>query len=58
MRFPFGLRNTMEDAHRLAAAPFWFIPIDGEFMGMTDYVSESFHDLLAGGIGGNLHLWF
>jgi hypothetical protein len=48
MRFPFGLHNAAEDAHHLAAAPLGSSPTDGEFVGMMDYISESFHDLLAG----------
>jgi hypothetical protein len=47
-RFHFGLRNAAGDAHRLATAPFGSTPIGGEFVGITDYISESFHDLLAG----------
>jgi hypothetical protein len=46
--FPFGLRNTAGDTHRLTAVPFGSTLIDSEFVGMTDYISESFHDLLAG----------
>jgi hypothetical protein len=33
---------------RLATKPFGSCPTDGEFAKMTDYVSESFHDLFAG----------
>jgi hypothetical protein len=47
-RFPFGLRNAAEDVHCLTSAPFGSSPADGEFVGMMEYVSESFHDLLAG----------
>jgi hypothetical protein len=47
MRLPFGPRNTEEDAHRLATAPFGSSPIDDEFVGMMGDVSKSFHDLLA-----------
>jgi hypothetical protein len=47
MRFPFGLRNAAGDTHRLAATFFGLTPKDGEFVGITDYISESFHDLLA-----------
>jgi hypothetical protein len=46
MRFPFGLLNAAKDAHRLVVAPFGSSPTHGEFMGMMDYISESFHDLL------------
>jgi hypothetical protein len=48
MRFPFGLCNAAEDARRLAAVPFGSSRIDDEFMMMTGYISECFHDLLAG----------
>jgi hypothetical protein len=48
MRFPFGLRNTAEDAHHLAAVHFGSSLTNGEFVGMMDYISKSFHDLLAG----------
>jgi hypothetical protein len=43
-RFPFGLRNGARDAHRLTAAFFGSTPMDGKFVGMMDYISESFHD--------------
>ena len=42
----FGLRNAVEtDGHLMAqhAPPF---PANDEFMGMTEHVMESFHDLL------------
>jgi hypothetical protein len=32
----------------LIALGFDSLPTDSEFVGMTDYISESFHDLLAG----------
>jgi hypothetical protein len=48
MRFPFGQHNAAGDAHRLDVTPFGSNPIGGEFVGMTNYVSESFHDLLVG----------
>jgi hypothetical protein len=47
-RFPFDLRNVAGDTHRLAVAFFGSTPTDGEFVGMKNYISESFHDLLAG----------
>ncbi|RLM84893.1 hypothetical protein C2845_PM04G09490 [Panicum miliaceum] len=47
-RFPFGLRKAVGDAHRLAAMFFGSTPTNGEFVGMADYILESFHDLLAG----------
>jgi hypothetical protein len=47
-RFHFGLRNAAGDAHCLAAVFFGSTPTDGEFVGMTDYISKSFHDLHAG----------
>jgi hypothetical protein len=47
-RFPFALRNAVGDAHRLAAAPFGSTPTDGEFVGMTAYILESFPNLLTG----------
>jgi hypothetical protein len=64
MRFPFGLRYMVEDAHHLIVAPFGSSPTDGEFKGMTDYVLENFHNLLtgeseaisdSGSIGGSHH---
>jgi hypothetical protein len=48
MVFPFGLRNTAEDVHHLIALCFGSPPVDHEYVRMADYVSESFHDLLAG----------
>jgi hypothetical protein len=48
MMFPFSLRNAAKDTQRLIALHFDSLPTDIEFMGMTDYISESFHDLLAG----------
>jgi hypothetical protein len=63
MRFSFGLCNAMGDAHRPAVVPFGLTPTDGEFVGMMNYASQSFHDLLAGeseaisdtGSGGGSH---
>jgi hypothetical protein len=46
--FLFGLHNVAQDVERLIALCFDSLPPDTEFMGMMDYISESFHDLLAG----------
>ena len=44
----FGLRNAIEtDGHPMAQC-MPSSPMNDEFMGMTDYVMESFHDLLVG----------
>jgi hypothetical protein len=48
MAFPFGLRNAAQDAQRLAALHTSSEPVNIEFVGMADYVSESIHDLLVG----------
>ena len=44
----FGLRNATEKVGHLAAQRTPSSPMNVEFMGMTEYVIESFHDLLAG----------
>jgi hypothetical protein len=46
--FLFGLHSTAEDVHLLVALRFGSLPADDEFMGMIDYVLESFHDLVVG----------
>jgi hypothetical protein len=46
--FPFGLCNMTQDVQRLVALRFDSLPTDSEFVGMTNYVSEPFHDLLTG----------
>ena len=43
-----GLRNTAETVGHLVAQRTPPSPMNDEFMGMTEYVTESFHDLLAG----------
>ena len=45
---PFGLRNATETVGHLMAQRTPASPMNDEFMGMTKYVMESFHDLLAG----------
>ena len=45
---PFGLRNAVETVGHLVAQRTPPSPTKDEFMGMTKYVVESFHDLLAG----------
>ena len=44
----FGLRNTAETIGHLVAQRTPRSPANDEFMGMTEYVAESFHDLLVG----------
>ena len=46
--FPFGLRNAAEIDGHLVARRTPLSPTNDEFVGMTEYVTESFHDLLAG----------
>jgi hypothetical protein len=46
--FLFSLCNAVQDAQRLIALCFDLLPTDSEFLGMTDYISESFQDLFAG----------
>ena len=44
----FSLRNAAEIGGHLVAQRTPPSPANDEFMGMTEYVMESFHDLLAG----------
>ena len=44
----FGLRNAAETVGHLVAQRMPPSPMDDEFMGITEYVVESFHDLIAG----------
>ena len=44
----FGLRNAAETVGHLVAERTPPSPTNDEFVGMTEYVAESFHDLLAG----------
>jgi hypothetical protein len=46
--FPYGLHNASEDVRHLMTLCLGSPPTDDEFVGMTDYVLESFHDLLGG----------
>ena len=43
---PFGLRNAMETVGDLMAQRTPSSPMNDEFVGMTEYVVESFYDLL------------
>ena len=45
---PFSLRNAVETVCHLMAQGTSPSPMNDEFMGMTEYVVESFHDLLVG----------
>ena len=45
--FPFSLRNAAGTVGHLMAQSMLPSPTNDEFMGMTEYVTESFHDLLA-----------
>ena len=45
---PFGLRNTAETVGYLVAHRMPPSPMNDEFMGITEYIVKSFHDLLAG----------
>ena len=45
---PFGLRNAAEAVGHLVARCTPLSPANDEFVGMTEYVTESFHDLLVG----------
>ena len=45
---PFGLCHDVETVSHLVAQCTPPSPTNDEFMGMTEYVMESFHDLLAG----------
>ena len=44
----FGLHNATETVGHLVAQQTPSSPTNDEFMGMTEYVMESFHDLLVG----------
>ena len=44
----FGLRNVVETVGHLVAQQTSSSPMNDEFVGMTKYVVESFHDLLVG----------
>ena len=46
--FLFSLRNATRTVGHLVVQCMYPPPIDDEFMGMADYVVESFHDLLVG----------
>ena len=46
--FPFGLRNAVGTIGHLVAQRMHPSPMNDEFMGMTEYITESFHDLLVG----------
>ena len=45
---PFGLLNAAETSGHLVARRTPLYPTNDEFVGMTEYVAESFHDLLTG----------
>jgi hypothetical protein len=49
--FPFGLCNAARTIDHLIAQRMHPSSADDGFVGMTDYVAESFHDLLAGDSG-------
>ena len=44
--FPFGLRNATRTIGHLVAQRMHLSHTNDEFMGMMNYVAESFHDLL------------
>ena len=44
---PFGLRNTAETVGHLVAQRAPPFPMNNEFVGLTKYIMESFHDVLA-----------
>ena len=44
---PSGLRNAAKTVGHLVAQRTLPSPMNDEFMGMTEYVAESFHDILA-----------
>ena len=46
--FPFGLHNATGTVGHLVAQRTPPSPMNDEFVGMTEYVVESFYDLLAG----------
>ena len=45
---PFGLRNTTETVGHLVEQRTPPSPMNDEFVGITEYIVESFHDLLVG----------
>ena len=45
---PFGLRNAAEIIGHLVAQRTPPSPMDNEFVGMTEYIMESFNDLFVG----------
>ena len=45
---PFGLRNAAETVGHLVSQRTPPSPMNDEFVGMTEYVMKSFHDLLMG----------
>ena len=45
---PFGLRNATKTDGHLVVQRTPSSPMNDEFVGMTEYVVESFHDLLVG----------
>ena len=45
--FSFGLRNAAGTVGRLVVQRMHPSPTNDEFVGMTEYVTKSFHDLLA-----------
>ena len=47
MVFPFGLRNATGTVGHLVVQRMHPSPTNDEFVGMTEYVTKSFHDLLA-----------
>ena len=46
--FPFGLGNATGIVGHLMVQRMHPSPTNDEFVGMTEYIAESFHDLLAG----------
>ena len=48
MALPFSLRNTTEIVGHLVAQRMPPSPTNDKFVGMTEYIMESFHDLLMG----------
>ena len=46
--FLFGLHNAARTVGHLVVQCMYPPPIDDEFVGMADYVAESFHNLLPG----------
>ena len=45
---PFGLRHDVETVSHLVAQCMPPSPTNDEFVGMTEYIAESFHNLLVG----------